>query len=77
MRKVFIDIVVKVKKDGTLIPLSIEWEDGKTYEIDRVLESKKAASLKVGGCGLRFTLKIHGKQTYVFYEDGKWFVEAK
>lgn len=46
-------------------------------EVDKVLEVKKAASLKVGGQGMRYTCKVCGKQTYLFLEDGRWFVEGK
>jgi hypothetical protein len=37
----------------------------------------KAASTKVGGCGIRYTVRIEGKETYLFDEDGKWFVEEE
>ena len=38
----------------------------------------RAASTKVGGTGLRYTVMICGKETYLFDEEnGKWFVEGK
>ena len=27
--------------------------------------------------GIRYTVSILGKETYIFEDDGKWFVEAK
>ncbi len=78
MRKVFVDVTAIFKKDGTLLPLYFIWEDGVKYEIDRVIESKKAASLKVGGQGRRYRCRVSGKEIYLFLEDGnKWFVEGK
>jgi len=50
----------------------------KKYEIDRVIQKCRAASTKVGGTGIRYTVQICGKPTFLFDEEnGKWFVEAK
>ena len=76
-RKVYVDVNVKFDTDGIMHPLSITWEDGTNFIIDKVLDIKKAASLKVGGQGIRYTCMINNKQTYLFYEFNKWFVEAK
>lgn len=62
-------------------PLSIMWEDEEglqKFEIDRLIQVCERASLKVGGQGLRYTVQINGRQTYLWEEDdGRWFVEAK
>ena len=76
MRKVFVDIIVKFTKEGTTIPLSVIWEDGRMFDIDRVLDIRRAASLKAGGQGMRYKCRIRGRETFLWYEDGKWFVEA-
>ena len=76
-KKVYVTMIVKITKDGILRPLSMVWEDGVTYEIDRVLHITPAASLKVGGCGTRYTVMIEGKQRDLYDEDGKWFVEKE
>lgn len=77
MRKVFIDVTATFTKDGNLQPLYFVWEDGKRYEIDKILEIRKAASLKAGGRGIRFRCRVMGKEVYIFFEDGKWFMEGK
>jgi hypothetical protein len=76
-RKVYVDVILKQDKDGNTVPLKIKWEDGRVYEVDRLLYKCKAASLKVGGCGMRYTVRIMGKETYLFEDDGRWFMEAK
>lgn len=59
------------RKDG-------RWEDGRKFEIDRLIHRCRAAATKVGGTGIRYTVSICGKQTYLFDEEnGKWFVEFK
>lgn len=76
-RKVFVGVVVKYNEAGEAKPLSIEWEDGRVYEVDRVLDIRRAASTKVGGMGIRYTCRICGKQTYLFEDENRWYVEAK
>ena len=76
-RKVYVEVVLKNDTKGNIRPLSIRWEDDTVFEIDRVLNVCRAASTRVGGCGDRYTVSIAGKQTYLFREDDRWFVEGK
>lgn len=76
-RKVFVDVIVRENKDGRKHPISLIFEDGKTYSIDRLIQVKRCAAMKVGGTGIRYTVSICGKETYIFENGGKWFVEAK
>jgi len=50
--------------------------DGRNFDIDRVLDVRKAASLKSGGMGMRYSCMIRGKNQYLFREDDTWFWEA-
>ena len=77
MRKVYVDVTLKQDKYGTIVPLTVTWEDGRKYEIDRVIDVRRAAATKVGGTGVRFTVRILGKETYLFDDGERWFVEAK
>jgi hypothetical protein len=76
-RKVFVKVTASFDTDGRITPLSLEWEDGRLYTIDRITDLRRAASLKAGGMGLRYTVIINGKQSYLFYEGPKWFVEGR
>lgn len=76
-RKVYVNVLAKFNTEGQIRPLSFEWEDERTFEIDRVTDACRAASLKAGGQGLRYTCIVSGKQVYLFLEDNKWFVEGK
>lgn len=76
-RKVFVEVVARFDTEGNITPLSIKWEDGTVYEIDKVLDKRRAASLKAGGLGIRYTCRILNQQSYLYYEDPKWFVEGK
>lgn len=76
-RKVYVEVIARFNTDGGIVPLSIIWEDGRLYEIDQVSDICQRASLKVGGIGVRFTCRIKGRETYLFLEESRWFVEAK
>ena len=74
--KVYVDVHASFF-DGHVMPNTIFWTDGKQYEIDKVVDVKKAASRKVGGHGILYTIMIRGVETKLFREDDLWFVEAK
>ena len=76
-RKVYVEVTAKFDTEGNITPLSVTWEDGMVYEIDRILDRSRAASLKAGGIGMRYTCRISGRQSYLYYEDPRWFVEGK
>jgi len=75
--KVYVDVTAEYSKEGIITPLSFVWEDGTRYDVDRVLDMRQAASLKAGGLGIRYTCRVCGKQTYLFLEDKRWFIERK
>ena len=67
-RKVYVEVNVTHRPDGTARPNFIKFENDEKYEIDRVIQKCRAASTKVGGTGITFLFDE---------ENGKWFVEAK
>ncbi len=76
-RKAFVKVVSETNVEGAVRPLSFVWEDGRIYPVDRVLDVRRAASLKAGGMGIRYTCMVQGHQVYLFYEEPCWFIEAK
>ena len=75
--KVYIDVNEDRLADGTVLPCAITWEDGMRYEIDQIMDIRKAASLKCGGAGLRYTVRIGESVTYMWFEENRWFVKRK
>lgn len=76
-KKVYVRVALEVDTEGKVYPRKIIWADGQVYEVDRISRVCPAASTKVGGCGMRYTVHICGSETFLFNEDGRWFVEAK
>ena len=76
--KIYVAVTSRCEPDGSFTPLSVGWADGREFEIDRVLDARPAASLRVGGAGWRFLCLIGGRRSYLYYEEcGRWFVEKK
>ncbi len=76
-RKVYVGVQLTVSPEGDVRPNTIKFEDGTVYEIDRLKHRCRAHATKVGGTGIRYTVVIRGQETYLFEDDGKWFVEAR
>lgn len=76
-RRAYVRVVAEFAPEGGVRPLEIEWEDGRRYGVDRVLDVRRAAALKAGGVGTRYTVRVCGHETYLFEDEGRWFVEAK
>ena len=84
--KAYVSVIVEVTSDGIMLPREIRWEDGKKYDIDRVIDIRPAHAAKAGGQGDRYTIQVNGAHTYLFFERstnlngniiGRWFVERK
>jgi hypothetical protein len=76
-RKVYVEVTAKFDVDGNIRPIEIVWEDGRRYGITKITDTRPAASLKVGGVGVRYTCLIDRRETFLFMDGTKWFVEAK
>lgn len=76
-RRAYVRVVVEVSPEGRVRPLEVEWEDGRRFEVDRLLDVRRAAATKAGGQGMRYTVRILGHETYLFEDEGRWFVEAR
>ena len=62
--KIYVDVNATFTKDGV------------EYEISKVKDIRRAACLKAGGAGMRYTCVVDGKEVYLFYEDNNmWFME--
>ena len=77
IKKEYVSILAQIHRDGTIQPLGIRLQDGRKYDIDEIKDKCRAASLKAGGCGIRYTIRIGARDTYLFDEDGRWFVELR
>ena len=70
---VYVDITARINKDGQIFPLSLIWQDGREFPVDRLLNTVPSV-LPQGGEALCFICLIKGKRKELYLRDGKWFV---
>lgn len=71
-----VTVVAEMRNSGKIIPLYILWEDGRRFEIDKVLDVRLRASTKGGGMGLRYFVRIGQNERFLFLDGIIWFVEV-
>ena len=76
-QKKYVCVDARFEIDGSIVPHTIYWADGKVFKIEKITNICHAASMKSGGAGIRYTCKINNTLTYLFLEKDRWFVEAK
>ena len=75
--KHYVAVDVRFEEDGRMVPMTVVWEDGHRFVIDAILDRRRAASLKTGGDGIRYTIRIGSTVTHLYYENPRWFVEER
>lgn len=76
--KVYVTVLIKVDRDGYSKPVEIEWQDGRSYYITKIIDKQKAPPRHVGSSAtVRYTVLISGKEKELYHEtyENKWFVE--
>lgn len=84
--KVYVKVLSETDESGRMLPRRITWEDGRSFDIDRVGAIRPAYAAKAGGQGDRYTIYVNGLQRYLFFERstningnviGRWFLERR
>lgn len=77
VKRTYVRVFAVFEASGEISPLSLQLHE-KTYAIDRVLSKRYAFATKAGGQGLRYTIRIGERQTFLFLDEHqRWFVEEK
>ena len=75
--KRYVPVLVRFEANGRKRPMEIEFSEGQKYPVDQILDVRRAACQSVGGVGDRYTCRIKGQESYLWFEKGCWFVAAK
>ena len=85
-KRIYVNVDVRFDPTGMMMPRRLTWTDGRSYEIDKVLEVRPAYAAKAGGQGDRYKVSMLGQERQLFFEHntkvgtlqiGRWFVEGK
>ena len=74
MKKIYVQVDSKCLKNGETVPVSLSWEDGRFWNIDRVLHS--CVSLDGEYEGIRYTVMIGSAEKYIYRAGHAWYVMA-
>ena len=76
MNKKYVKVITEIDEIGKKTPKIIVYDD-REFVVDKVIDMKKCASLRVGGVGERYKIRINGHETNLYFEKDKWFVKEK
>lgn len=74
--KKYVPVLVHFDQEGRMKPVMIEF-DMQKFPVDKIIDVRRAACQSVGGVGDRYTVLIQGKESFLWFEKGRWFVAAK
>ena len=72
MRKQYVSVESICYPDGSIRPMRIIWEDGRTWEITRVLHMAEPVTDEFEG--IRYTILIGSAEKYIYRSGLKWYV---
>jgi len=75
--KVYVAVEAVFHTDGQIEPKNITWENGRRYFVDRIQETRRAASRHMCIAGIRYSVRIGRSTTCMYLEDKRWFVERR
>lgn len=75
LRKTFINVIAEFTASGRLEPLSIVLYDGRCYPVDKIIDVQKAANMRVGGSGTKYSCLISGVRRSLWRDQDRWFIE--
>lgn len=76
-RKQYVEVVATHYTDGSVRPQKIVLATGPVYEIEESREAGRGKARTTGEIARRFAVKIRGRETWLYEDGGRWFVEMK
>ena len=73
MQKYYVTVEYTEDADGITIPTGILWDDGRHWEIRKVLHTCIASHNEFEG--IRYTIKIGRAEKYLYRDGQRWYVD--
>ena len=74
MNKVFVQVDSERLESGEVVPITISWQDGRIWNIDRVIHSCRSWDGEFEG--IRYTVIIGSAEKYIYRAGHAWYVMA-
>jgi hypothetical protein len=84
--RIYVNVNMNMDRVGYMTPKIIEWEDGRKFPIDEVVDLRSVDPFQTPSRLDRYTVKVKGETRYLYFEKGgnglpnitgRWFVEAR
>lgn len=78
-KKIYINVIARFDENGGIMPIIVDWQDGRRFYVDKVVKVINAPPRFVGGSlTRRYDVIISGakKSLYFEYLENRWFVES-
>lgn len=75
--KRYVEVVVRYCLDGRCDPLTIVWDDGQRFQIDRIERSGRGRCLNTPGYAIRYDVRIGRRMKHLYHDEAGWFVEVR
>ncbi len=76
-RKQYVEVVATHYIDGSVRPQKIVLATGPVFEIEDSREAVRGKARTTGELTRRYVVKIRGKETFLYRDGERWFVEMK
>ena len=76
-RKQYVEVIATHHIDGSVRPQQIIFSAGPIYDVEDVKGVKKVKTLSTLEIANRYTVQVKGKETFLYEDCGKWFVEMR
>jgi len=76
-RKQYVEVIATHHIDGSVRPQQIIFAAGPTYDIEDVKDVVKVKTLSSIEIANRYAIVVKGKNTFLYEDCGRWFVEMR
>lgn len=77
LRKQYVEVVATHYIDDSVRPQKIVLATGPVFEIEDSREAVRGKTRTTGELARRYVVKIRGKETFLYQDGERWFVEMK
>ena len=76
-RKQYVEVIATHHIDGSVRPQQIIFAAGPIYDVEDVKGVTKVKTTSTFEIANRYAVVVRGKETFLYEDCGKWFVEMK
>lgn len=69
VRKRYVDVVARMREDGSFEPLSVAWRDGRSFKVTEIVEAGEFRPGSGGYFTARYRIRIGDRRTRLYLEQ--------